>query len=247
MAVKKLKRKFHFIKQGKGGVGKSFVASLIAQYIQSKDEAFIAVDTDPNNATLYSIKALNTKVLELLDENEKFNERNFDKLMELAFANTDKHFVCDNGATSFLPLLAYIQENDILTMLAEHFDVIVHVPVTGGQAQNDTFNGLQALIDNYGSKAQFVVWVNEYHGKIQLADKIGFEAQEVYLKNKDNILAVMTLREQNEKLAGKDLEDMTKLSLTFDEAITTSSLPIMTKQRLKLYRDDVFAQMKIIL
>ena len=45
-------RKVHFILQGKGGVGKSFVAALLAQHYQANGRgAVVCVDTDPVNAT----------------------------------------------------------------------------------------------------------------------------------------------------------------------------------------------------
>lgn len=241
------KKKFLFTLQGKGGVGKSFVSSLLAQYLLTKNEPVIPIDTDPNNTTLYSIKALQAKFLKLFDEEDKIDERNFDKLMELAFNNTDHHFVVDNGATSFLPLLSYINENDIFSMLSDQFDVIVNVPITGGQSQDDTLNGLQQLINAHSDKVKFVVWINEYHGKIKDQDNKPFEEMDVYKKNKGHILAVMHLKEQNEKTFGRDLEEMTKAKLTFAEINDNPEFPLMTKQRLKIYQKDIFDQLAIIL
>lgn len=241
------KKKFLLTLQGKGGVGKSFVSSIIAQYLLSKGEPVTPIDTDPNNTTLYSIKALKAKFLKLFDEDDKIDERNFDKLMELAFSNTDQNFVVDNGATSFLPLLAYINENDIFSMLSDHFDVIINVPITGGQSQDDTLNGLQQLINAHSDKVKFVVWINEYHGKIKDKDNKPFEEMDVYKKNKSHILAVMHLKEQNEKTFGRDLEDMTKAKLTFDEIDGNGDFNIMAKQRLKLYKKDIFDQLAIIM
>ena len=246
MSTTKAKKKFNLVLQGKGGVGKSFVSSLLAQYLITKGEETTSIDTDPNNSTLYSIKAIKAKFLTLFDDDEKINERNFDALMELAFSNTESHFVIDNGATSFLPLVEYIKENDVFSMLSEQFDVYLHVPVTGGQAQEDTLNGLQQLIDDHADKVKFVVWINEYHGKLKDAAGNSFEKMDVYTKNKKSIAAVMHLREQNEKTFGRDLEDMTKAKITFDEVDTDGNFNVMAKQRLRLYKKDVFDQLAII-
>lgn len=241
-----MKKKFNMVLQGKGGVGKSYTASLLVQFLQEKNEPTISIDTDPNNSTLYSIKALKAKFLTLFDEDDKLNERNFDDLMELAFANTDHNFVVDNGATSFLPFVNYIKENDVFGMLNESFDVYVHVPITGGQSQEDTLNGLAQLIKDHGNKVKFVVWVNEYHGKIKDQDGNPFEKMEFFIKNKKFISAIFYLKEQNEKTFGKDLEDMTKAKLTFNEVNDLSSFNIMTKQRLKLYKKEVFEQLALM-
>ena len=41
----------HLILQGKGGVGKSFIAALLAQYLQEKGVAVRCFDADPVNST----------------------------------------------------------------------------------------------------------------------------------------------------------------------------------------------------
>ena len=48
----------HFVLNAKGGIGKSFISSLLCQYLLFKNESILAIDTDPNNTTLYNIKAL---------------------------------------------------------------------------------------------------------------------------------------------------------------------------------------------
>ena len=139
-----------------------------------------------------------------------------------------------------------LKENNIFEMLAENFDVFIHVPIVGGQAQDDTINGLEQLIKDY-SKQNFIVWVNEYHGKIKDLNGKPFDQTEFYTKHKKFIRAILYLREQNEKTFGKDIEDMTKEKLTFAEAIESPKFNIMAKQRLKIFKNDVFNQLKIII
>src|ERR1700721_4804467 len=47
----------HVVLQAKGGVGKSFVAAILAQYL-SRQRTVRCFDTDPGNATLAQYKAL---------------------------------------------------------------------------------------------------------------------------------------------------------------------------------------------
>ena len=42
----------HIVLQGKGGVGKSLAASMLAQYLTKRGESPLCIDTDPINATL---------------------------------------------------------------------------------------------------------------------------------------------------------------------------------------------------
>ena len=72
----------HMILQGKGGVGKSFIASLLAQHKIADHKNILCIDTDPVNATFAGFKALNVKRLELMD-GDVINARKFDDLIEL--------------------------------------------------------------------------------------------------------------------------------------------------------------------
>ena len=46
----------HFIQQGKGGVGKSVIASFLYQVLHHQGKEVAAFDTDPVNATLKGYK-----------------------------------------------------------------------------------------------------------------------------------------------------------------------------------------------
>ena len=53
----------HIILQGKGGVGKSYIATLISQYIISKKKNLLAFDIDQINATFSKYLALNVNTI----------------------------------------------------------------------------------------------------------------------------------------------------------------------------------------
>lgn len=234
--------KIHFVLQGKGGVGKSFVSSLLCQYIMSKNESIIPIDTDPNNTTLLNIKALKTTFLQLVDDDGKFDIRSFDKIIQLIDDKKDtSHFVIDGGATTFIPLIDYLNENEVIEMLQsmEH-EIYIHIPIVGGQAKDDTLDGLDQLIGSF-STASIVVWLNEYHGAIS-----GFEDSEFYVKRKEHIMAMIYLANFNKDTFGKDLLEMTTKKMTFEEALKHKDFNLMSKQRLKIYRDRVFTQMSLL-
>jgi hypothetical protein len=72
----------HLTLQGKGGVGKSLIASVLAQYFLRKGVAVRCVDTDPVNRTLAQYSALGADWLSLRDEHNRIDQRAFDGLME---------------------------------------------------------------------------------------------------------------------------------------------------------------------
>ena len=76
-------RTVHFIMQSKGGVGKSFAAWLLSQYLLDKyGNEFAAFDTDTSNRTLSQFKALPVRELQLSPDNMDIDPRRFDTMME---------------------------------------------------------------------------------------------------------------------------------------------------------------------
>ena len=53
----------------------------------------------------------------------------------------------------------------------------------------------------------------------------------------------MTIPTLKEDTYGRDLSDMLQERLTFDEALAMDSLTIMTRQRLKIVKGQLFSQL----
>src|SRR5215467_9139109 len=99
----------HVVLQGKGGVGKSFVSAILAQYFRCKQKAVQCFDTDPVNATLAQYKELKAEHVNVMKRGG-INEKGFDTLVE-KICRGEGMFVIDTGATTFIPLWNYILEN----------------------------------------------------------------------------------------------------------------------------------------
>lgn len=235
----------HFILQGKGGVGKSLVAALLAQYFRQvltgaglKDVQ--CIDTDPVNQTLVNYKALGATHIALM-EGSKIDERKFDGLMERLLSE-DGVFVVDNGASSFVPLSNYLIENQAIDMLREAGrEVYIHCVVTGGQALLDTLHGFAQLASQAPTK-NIIVWENEYFGPIE-ADGKPFEQMKAFLNNQDKVRGVVKIAKRNADTFGKDIEEMASRKLTFAEVLAGSDFTIMAKQRIKTVQRDINDQL----
>jgi hypothetical protein len=229
----------HLSLQGKGGVGKSLVASILAQYFNARGKAVRCVDTDPVNRTLFQYKALNVNRLELLREGS-IDQRGFDSLMETLLTE-DATFIVDNGASTFIPLWSYILENsaiDVLTRAGKR--LYVHTVITGGQALLDTLHGFKSLAEST-SERNIIVWVNEYFGRIERDGK-SFEDMGAYRESENKVFGSVHLTKRNQDTFGRDLEEVVSRKLTLDEAIKDGPFSIMTKQRLKVMQRDWFEQ-----
>lgn len=225
----------HFILQGKGGVGKSLVASMLVQFLRTKtDESLVhCIDTDPVNQTLAGYKEFNAESLNILRD-EVIDERSFDKLMEIIFGLPDEdHLVIDNGASSFVPLCAYLTENQAIGLLKDAgHTVYMHSVITGGQAIQDTLRSLRLLFDNAGFKAaEIVTWLNHYFGEVEMNGS-RFEDFQIYRDFSERFRALIEIPHRKQSTFGRDLEGVLAEKISFEAAIH-STRSIMERQRLK--------------
>jgi hypothetical protein len=233
--------KIHMVLQGKGGVGKSMIAAVIAQYKASKGQNPLCIDTDPVNATFEGYKALNVRRLSIM-EGDEINTRNFDALVEL-IAPAENDVIIDNGASSFVPLSHYLISNQVPTLLQDMgHDLVIHTVITGGQALPDTVSGFAQLASQFPKECLFAVWLNPYWGPIEHEGK-GFEQMKAYTANKARVSSIIQVPALKEETYGRDFAEMLQARLTFDEALAMESLTIMTRQRIKIVRTQLFGQL----
>ena len=230
--------KIHMLLQGKGGVGKSFVAATIAQVLINRGETPLCIDTDPVNATFAGYKSLAVKRLEIMQDNE-INSRLFDSLVEMIDRTKDT-MVIDNGASSFTQLSNYLVSSNVadLVLSMEH-ELILHTVVTGGQALPDTLGGLDTLCSQFPATVPVVVWLNPYWGPIESEGK-AFEHMRTYKDHKARITALVKIPDLKKETFGQDLNELLQERKTFAEGMADASLTIMTRQRLKMIRDKLF-------
>lgn len=235
----------HFTLQGKGGVGKSLTSAVQAQYFREKfgPENVRSFDTDPVNDTFTQYQAFGAERINILGADNNINARAFDGLMEKLLSGQGISIV-DNGASTFVPMLAYMVENSVVEMLQDAGkQVYIHSIITGGQAFADTMQGLTSMLEAH--PAPVVVWLNEFFGEVERDGK-GFEESNLFKKNKDRIKGLVKISRRNADTFGKDLELLVKHKLTFDEAMQSDLFGIMPRQRLKMVKAALFEQLDAI-
>ena len=240
-----LPRSAHFVLQGKGGVGKSFVASLIAQYLADQGRLQGCFDTDPVNGSLQTIPALAAEPVELLTKNV-LNVKGVDHLIQ-SIVTAKLDVVVDNGAASFLSLSRYLVENDIASVLRERgISMVVHTVVTGGANGMDTLKGLETLIKAFAPGAQVVVWVNEFFGPARYKGT-DFEHTAIFQENHSQIQGVVYLRQLDSEMFAPNLADMLDRSMTFAEAEKSDDFMLMEKSRLFRIKEGIWQQLATVL
>ena len=236
----------HFVLQGKGGVGKSFISTILAQYFYSNTlskQDIRCFDTDPVNNTFSRFELLNVQHIPLLAHGQsKIDERKFDPIMEDILTSEEGTFVIDNGASTFIPMCNYIMENDLMTVLKDNnVEVFVHTIITGGQALKDTLEGLDSIFKQVSDENVYV-WLNPFFGEIDINGK-AFTETKFYKDNQSKIKAVINIDQKNPDTFGKDISDMMTHHLTFSEAQENDVFKLMAKQRLKQVQRDMFAEL----
>lgn len=230
----------HLSLQGKGGVGKSLVASIVAQYYGYRGAEVQCIDTDPVNQTLSQYRALKAQHLNLLT-NGNVDQRGFDQLMERLLTE-EGVFVVDSGASTFIPLWSYILENKVLELLLNAGRLLyVHTVITGGQALADTLKGFGSLAEST-SQRNLVVWINEYFGRVEREGK-QFVDMTVYKNNAEKIFGWVLLAKRHQDTFGRDFEELISQKLTMQEGIVEGSFSLMSKQRIQMIQREVFQQL----
>lgn len=236
----------HLTLQGKGGVGKSVVATLLAQYLRDKGIAAKCFDADPLNQTLAGFAALGVMKVDLMETTEKgrrINPRRFDDLVEqIALQPGESHVIVDTGSSSFVALVHYLVSNDVAAVLSQTgHELVVHTVVTGGQALLDTLHGVAQLVKQLDS-VRFVVWLNPFWGPIA-DDGKRFEQMKTYQEIKKRIETVVNLPAFADELFPQDIAAMLKGRLTFKEAIESPAFSLMSRHRLKVAQRDFYSRL----
>lgn len=233
----------HFVLQGKGGIGKTLVSALIAQYIDDRFPGTLeCYDTDQENATFADYKAFRVKLVDVMNEDRTINRKMFDKMLLEVFAS-NKNIVIDNGANTFSPLMSYLMENDFIDLMLESGKrVYIHTIIGGGDNLKDTKAGFVSLAKQ--TRCPMVIWLNE---NASWGTTENFIESETFNENSDNVRGVVLLQGRNSDTFGDDIRRMNKARLTLKE-ITTSEgeFNILEISRLGTVVRDVFKKLDMV-
>ena len=239
------KWKVHLVLQAKGGIGKSYVSSLLAQLLQRIFDNPKFIDLDQENPTFSQYGALGASRLSVMDDNHSIDPMMFDKLMEMIITH-EGDVVVDTGANTFSAFLAYAIQNLSFDMIKENGkELIIHTIIGGGDVMYDTANGF-ADIANYVDGG-IVLWLNEHFGALESNTGVKIENAKVYKENAHKLIGTVTLKKRSIDF-DKTINKMTSLRLTFDEVEKSDKFDFAEHNRLlKIVRNDVFGQLNSII
>lgn len=220
----------HLIGGEKGGVGKSVVARLLAQYWLDRGKPFVAFDTDRSHGALlryYSDYAQPVEISRVED---------LDRLID-ACAQPEACVLVDLAAQTERDLHAWIDSGEVLELTREQGIRLVlwHVMDDG----KDSVGILSRLLERYGDRTHYVVVLNKGRG-----DGFGFFRQSGAAERLEHLAApVIELPALHKATMLKiDAGDKSFWSALNSPNGSNGHLSLMERQRLKVWLRNSYAE-----
>ncbi|TDE09807.1 hypothetical protein [Dyadobacter psychrotolerans] len=170
MTKPKITKKFNFIIQSKGGVGKSFLTYILGvKHEDNKDTYLLDVDGSTKTSTkqlkfLHDQKRIGK--IDLLDKQERIARDklfgSIEEIAELSYTN----YILDFGAPECEQLPALFSRDvnqEDLKAFADYLNIelVFHVIIAGGTAYTACVEYLNSIVRVVGKEFKIVVWMNE--------------------------------------------------------------------------------------
>lgn len=232
------KNSIHIVTQAKGGVGKSFISRILAQYLREYMKVF-CFDADPLNDGLVAFKGLEAHKLGLKMLNGNFDSRAYyDPLFETILLN-DCAFLIDSGASTHINFISYIKGSDILNLFKENNrDITFHIPLSGAVDFNDCYKELLQLAELLPEN-KIIIWENSFNGNVDTSYR-----NEEKFKSLTNVLGIIELENLQGAPLLQDIELMHKQNLIFSEVDANPNyFGAIRRRRLSLYKHFIYDQL----
>ena len=225
----------HLVGGEKGGVGKSVVARLLAQYFIDRELPFLGFDADRSHAALLRFYAGYASPV-VVDRYESL-----DAIVEAAVAAPERRVLVDLAAQTHEPLARWMDESGLFD-LAEETGLRVrywHVMDAG----RDSVDLLRRLLDRYGARLEYVLVRNELRGDaFDLLDRSGEKERALGLGAR-----VMTLGRLHEAAMRKiDAKSASFWAAARSGDADAGGLGLMDRQRLKVWLRHAYEQLDAV-
>ena len=225
----------HLIGGEKGGVGKSVVARLLAQYMIDHDIPFIGFDTDRSHGSLLRFYADYASPA-IVD-----NYESLDKIIETAAENPEQRILVDMAAQTHYSLNKWLEESGVLE-LAEELGVTIrywNVMDSG----KDCVDLLGKLLDQYDAKLNYVLVLNQIRDEdFTILEQSGIKERALALNAK-----LMTLKRLHTPVMTKiDANSSSFWAAQNKTADIPNSLGLLERQRVKTWLKQTYNELKPI-
>ena len=223
--------KIHLIGGEKGGVGKSMVARLLAQYFIDHEMPFVGFDTDRSHGALLRYYAGYASPV-LADSYEAL-----DAIVESAAEQPGRRVLVDLAAQTHAPLVQWMADSGVLD-LADVNGITVyywHVMDPG----RDSVDLLARLLDQFGPRLRYVLVRNQLRGDdFSQLDKSGEQARALAFGAQ-----VISFKHLHDPVVNKiDAANASFWSAKNNTGKDGPGLGMMERQRLKMWLAHAMAE-----
>ena len=221
----------HLIGGEKGGVGKSLVARLLAQYFIDHSIPFVGFDTDRTHGALLRFYAGYASPV-LMD-----NYESLDAIVEAASENPDRRILVDLAAQTNDGLTQWMDDSQLLEVAPEIGLNIRywHVMDSG----RDSVDLLKRLMDRHGTRLNYTLVLNQVRGAdFRILDGSGEKERALGMG-----ASIITLKRLHQTSMIKiDAGSMSFWAVANRTEGDTSGLTVLERQRVKVWLKDAFAE-----
>jgi hypothetical protein len=222
----------HFIGGEKGGVGKSLVARVLAQYFVDRSIPFTGFDTDKSHGALLRFYA-DFAAPAVLDRHDSL-----DPIIERALEDPQRRILVDLAAQTQQSLGKWLEDADVVNLAQEHGLTLTwwHVMDAG----RDSVDLLRQWLDQFGGRIKLVIVLNEVRGdRFEILEASGELARAEALG-----ASVISLR----RLPDTTMQKIDQHGVSFWAAVNhadraASGLGLLERQRVKVWLNRAYGEM----
>ncbi len=221
----------HLVGGEKGGVGKSLVSRLLAQYMIDHSMPFLGFDSDRSHGALLRFYAGFASPV-LIDSYESL-----DAIVEAAAENPERRVLVDLAAQTQEGLTKWMDDSQLLEVAPELNLNIRYWHVM--DAGRDSVDLLKRLLDRHGPRLNYVLVLNQIRGDdFRLLDQSGEKARALGLG-----AVVIDLRRLHETSMMKiDGASVSFWAVANKSDADTSGLKMLERQRVKMWLKSAYAE-----
>ncbi|ESS73431.1 hypothetical protein MGMO_21c00210 [Methyloglobulus morosus KoM1] len=225
----------HLIGGEKGGVGKSVVARLLAQYMIDHEIPFIGFDTDRSHGALlrfYSDYASPT----VID-----NYESLDTLLETASAQPEQRILVDLAAQTHHPLALWIEDSGVLELAEELGISICYWNVM--DSGKDCVDLLDKLLDQFGNALNYVLVQNQIRDEsFNILESSGVKDRALVLNAK-----IIALKRLHAPVMTKiDSNSYSFWAAKNKDADSLNNLGLLERQRVKIWLNHAYNEIGFV-
>jgi hypothetical protein len=221
----------HLIGGEKGGVGKSLVSRLVAQYLIDHSLPFLGFDSDRSHGALLRFYAGYASPV-IIDRYE-----HLDAIIEAATGNPERRILVDLAAQTHAPLAKWLEDCELL-QLAPELGLKInywHVMDTG----RDSVDLLKRLLDRFDSQLNYILVLNQLRGE----DFSILEASGEKTRAVEHGAQVVYLKKLHDAVINKiDAHSASFWAASNSGEKEVTGLGMLERQRVKVWMRNVYEQ-----